>query len=485
MLIISLMGVLLVALGATIGGAVIPPVGAHYMDQRGFDPLVSGLYGAVAALVVWLIMWAVAIGGGDRILLSSAGAKEIKKEHAPQLWNIVEEMTIASGLGKMPRIYIVDDPAPNAFAVGHDSKHAAIAVTSGLLKRLNRDEVQGVIAHEMAHVRNLDVRFMTIAGVMVGSIVIIADVFLRSLWYGSGRRRSSSSKGGGQAQAILLVIAILLAILAPLLAQLLYLACSRKREYLADASGARFTRYPEGLASALEKISGYVGRHRSEEKKPNRVIAPMYIINPMYAHAKGGLMSTHPPTEQRIKILRSMGGNAGWAAYEAAYRQLNGEKSHCLGARTLQDTEEVAVRAPSAPAENKADAILRAREAGDLIAGLGNYLFLACACGVRIKVPPDFKHEHITCPRCGREHSIPEAEFLAPAVAAGVAAGAVRKATQPAGGEPPWTPAMKYRRKGTGWESIKCACGHTVQISPGLSSPYISCGKCNRRIDIE
>ena len=314
------------------------------------------------------------------------------------MWNVVEEMSIASGLGQMPKVYVIDDDAPNAFAVGYRPGRAAVAVTAGLLRRLNRDELQGVIAHEIGHIRNLDVRFMTMAGVMVGSIVIISDIFLRSLWFGAGRRSSSRNRGGGQAQIILMVIAIVLAILAPLLAQMLYFACSRKREYLADASAARFTRYPEGLASALEKISRQAGRQSDDKKKANRVVAPMYIINPLQARSAAGLMSTHPPTEKRVKVLRSMGGNVGFAEYEAAYRKIHGNQASCIGTRTLSADTGAEVREPSVKPGTKQDAIARAREAGDLLAGLADYLFIACACGVRIKVPPEFKRPSITCP---------------------------------------------------------------------------------------
>ena len=257
---IGLMGMLLVLLGFGIGMLV--------------DPEVGGPLGAVAALGYWFVLLLIALNGGDTALMMGARARQIKREDAPRLWNIVEEMTIASGLGKMPRIFIIDDDAPNAFAAGPRPDKSVVAVTSGLLKRLNRDELQGVVAHEIGHIKNLDVRFMTIAAVMVASITIIADLFLRSLWFGAGRRRSS--KIDPRAQMIVLVATIALAVLAPIFAQLLYMATSRKREYLADASAARFTRYPDGLASALEKIA----LHPAKSKSVNRALAPLFIINP-------------------------------------------------------------------------------------------------------------------------------------------------------------------------------------------------------------
>jgi heat shock protein HtpX len=287
------------------------------------ERIAGGMLGVGVASVLWMVMMLAAYYGGDSLLLSSAKARRIQKEDLPQLWNVVEEMTIASGLGQMPKVYIIDDPEPNAFAVGRSPETASIAVTMGLLRRLNRDELQGVVAHEIGHIRNLDVRFMTLASVTLGTIVLLSEVFLRSMWYGGGRgRRRSSSSGGGQAQAILLVAALLVAILAPIAAQLLYFACSRKREYLADASAARFTRYPLGLASALEKIASTVS---TGSKKVSRALAPMYIVNPLQSRSAVGLFSTHPPTEDRIRILRSMAGGAGLAQYEEAYRKVHGE----------------------------------------------------------------------------------------------------------------------------------------------------------------
>ncbi|MBN1345201.1 MAG: M48 family metallopeptidase [Phycisphaerae bacterium] len=469
---IVLMGLILVALGVTIGMMV--------------DMQSGGVIGGAAAVGVWMIMWLVATAGGDSILLSSVGAAEIQKEDAPQLWNVVEEMTIASGMGKMPRVFIIDDDSPNAFAVGRSPDSAAVAVTSGLLKRLNRDELQGVVAHEIGHIRNLDVRFMTLAGVMVGSIVLISDVFLRSLWFsGGGRRRSSSRDGGGQAQLIIAVLAIALAILGPILAQLLYFACSRKREYLADASGARFTRYPEGLASALEKISKSHARLAStSDSRANRVVAPMYIVNPLEGRSAVGLSATHPPIETRVKILRGMGGQAGLAAYEAAYRQVTGEGRQCIDARTIEGDEGMAVRPPSVKPDTKQGAVERAREAGDLVDRMAQYLLIPCACGVRIKVPPKFKRNSLKCPRCGRDHDVPAAVAAMTAAAAiGAAARPPIPATVPKArkAEPP----MRYRRKREGWESFRCQCGQTVQLSPSFSADATRCPKCNARIEID
>src|SRR3712207_5359476 len=193
------------------------------------DP-VSALFGLALAFVVGTISGIATYYGGARMVLAASRAKEITHDDAPVLFNVVEEMAIAAGL-PMPKVYIIEDSAPNAFATGRDPEHASVAVTSGLLKKLNRDELQGVIAHEMSHVGNFDIRYAMLVGVLVGTTVLISDFFLRGLWFGGGRRR----EGGGQAQIIMLVVAILLSILAPLFARLLQLSISRQREYLADA----------------------------------------------------------------------------------------------------------------------------------------------------------------------------------------------------------------------------------------------------------
>ena len=264
--------------------------------------------GALIGLGVWGVMLLVNLAGGESVLLSSANAREVTHEQAPQLCNIVEEMRLSAALPAMPRVFIIDTPVPNAFAVGLKPERACVAVTTGLLERLSRDELQGVIAHELGHISNRDTLFMTLAGVTLGAIVLLADAGMRMMfWGGGGRRRSSSSGKGGGGAAILMIVALALAILAPLIARLLYFACSRQREYLADASAAQFTRYPAGLANALRKIAA----QQDPKKIPvNRVVAPMYAINPLAAAGSFSVFGTHPPTEERIRRLMEMQGAA-------------------------------------------------------------------------------------------------------------------------------------------------------------------------------
>jgi heat shock protein HtpX len=204
----------------------------------------------------------------------------------------------------MPNVYIIDDGSPNAFATGRDPEHASITVTSGLLRKLDKLELEGVIAHEMSHVGNYDIRVMTIVVVLVGLIALLADVFLRWTWFGAGRRTSNRGKGGGGAAAILLLVALALAILAPIAAQIIQMAISRQREYLADASGALLTRNPDALARALEKIAG----DPDPLEVANKATAHLYINNPLREHQSflNNLFSTHPPIEERIKLLRAM-----------------------------------------------------------------------------------------------------------------------------------------------------------------------------------
>jgi len=233
----------------------------------------------------------------DKLVLATTGAKEIKKADYPKYYRTVENMCIAAGLS-MPKVYIVNDPSPNAFATGRDPKHAVVCATTGLLEMMDDAELEGVIAHELSHVKNYDIRLMGVVVVLVGFIAIISDLFIRATFY--------SNREDNKGSAIFLVLAIVFAIASPIAATLIQLAVSRKREYLADASGAFLTRYPEGLASALEKLA--------HDKTPPRVAsnatAHLYIENPFdnkkVKNFFTGLFNTHPPLEERIKILRQM-----------------------------------------------------------------------------------------------------------------------------------------------------------------------------------
>ncbi len=262
----------------------------------------SGYGGIVIAVLISLVMSLSAYYAGDKMVLGVSRAKRIEKKDYPQLFNVIEELAISGGL-PMPAVYVIDDTAPNAFATGRDPKHASVAITTGLMQKLNRDELQGVMAHELSHVGNRDILYATMVGILVGSIAMMSDFFMRSFFWGGGRRRRSDGEGGAGG-AILLVVAIALAILAPIFAKLLQLAVSRQREYLADASAVKLTRYPEGLASALQKIAG----DKEVLEVANRATSHLYIVNPIKPFEKraSNLFSTHPPIQERIARLRAM-----------------------------------------------------------------------------------------------------------------------------------------------------------------------------------
>jgi heat shock protein HtpX len=260
--------------------------------------------GMFLAFLVALVSCLSAYYSGDKAVLAMSNARRVGKDNFPQLFNVMEELSIAGGL-PMPAVYVIDDTAPNAFATGRDPAHASVAVTTGLLQKLNREELQGVMAHEMSHVGNRDILFATLVGVLVGSVALVSDFFLRvPLWGRVGRRRGVSMGGGGLGGLIFMVIALVFALLAPLATKLLQLAVSREREYLADASAVQLTRYPEGLASALEKIS----KDHEVLEVANRATQHLYIVNPIKPFEKraSGLFSTHPPIEYRIARLRLM-----------------------------------------------------------------------------------------------------------------------------------------------------------------------------------
>ncbi|HYM83236.1 MAG TPA: zinc metalloprotease HtpX [Candidatus Dormibacteraeota bacterium] len=255
---------------------------------------------------------------GDQLVLTASAARPVDPASAPQLMNVVQELAISAGV-PMPKVYVIDDTAPNAFATGRDPEHASIAVTRGLLEKLDREELQGVIGHELSHVRNYDIRYSLLVGVLVGSIALLADLFLRyTFWFGGGRR-SSSDRGGGGLQIIVFVLAIVLAILAPIAARFVQMAVSRQREYLADASSVQLTRNPTGLERALERIS----TDKEVLEVANRATQHMYFTNPIkkFEERSSNLFSTHPPILARIQRLRELTGEGPIPAEEVAELQ--------------------------------------------------------------------------------------------------------------------------------------------------------------------
>jgi len=251
--------------------------------------------GVIIAIIISLVMTLISYYQGDKIALWSTGAQAISKEQNSYVYNLVENLCITSGL-PVPKIYVINDPAINAFATGRKPELASIAVTTGAIEKLENEELEGVLAHEMAHVKNFDIRFMMLVAILVGAITILSDIFIRGRFFG---RKSSNNNGGG----ILIIVGIILAILSPLIAELIKLAISRRREYLADADGSLLTRYPEGLARALEKIA----LKNQPMAKASSATAHLFISNPFGSSRKfANLFSTHPPIEERIAKLRTM-----------------------------------------------------------------------------------------------------------------------------------------------------------------------------------
>lgn len=263
----------------------------------------SGAIGYVGiGLIIAGVMNFVSYFFSDKMVLALSGAKPLDRNQAPEVYQIIENLARASRI-PMPKVYIVNDPTPNAFATGRDPNHAVVAVHTGILEKLDKRELEGVLAHELSHVRNYDTRVMAIVSMLAGTVALLADFFMRSLLFGGGREERDNKAGG-----IFIIVGIVAAIIAPLAAQLIQLAVSRRREFLADASGASLTHYPEGLARALEKISSYT----RPSPTASTATAHLYISNPLGGGGKkatswlANLFNTHPPVEERIKILRRL-----------------------------------------------------------------------------------------------------------------------------------------------------------------------------------
>jgi heat shock protein HtpX len=296
-------GLFVTAVAMVLILAILAYTGAIRLARLNWgEALAAGGIGACIAIFLSFL----AYYAGDDMVLGVSGAKPLRHENDPELFNVVEEMAIAAGL-PMPRVYLIHDPAPNAFATGRDPAHATVAITTGLRRKLTRDELQGVIAHEVSHIRNYDIRLMLLMAVLVGSVVMLCDLFWQIFRWGSwggSRRRDDKDGGGGPLAVVLIIVAVILAIIAPILAQIIQLAVSRQREYLADASAVELTRYPQGLANALRKID----KDPAELKTANRGTAHLYIANPIkkFQDRASSVFASHPPIEDRIRRLEAL-----------------------------------------------------------------------------------------------------------------------------------------------------------------------------------
>jgi len=440
-------GLLLVLLGYLLGlllslGLKLP-ASLYTPDEYGSwlanlgTPNQFGIAGVVIALIVWAVASLVTYFNGDNIILGLAKAKKIGANDLKRLSNIVEELKISSGLEIMPSIYVIDDPALNAFAVGRDPKKAAVVVTSGLLQKLNRDELQGVIAHEIAHIKNRDVLLMVMCSVLLGTMIILSHYPSYLSWgettitkQKSDRKKYSDSKNlrtvsisiflalvalfivpfgeptfdmyfvFGCLSLGLTPVAMIVLIGLPFSVLLIYYAISRRREYLADATATLYTRYPEGLASALEKIAS--SKDQLQSAKP--ALASIYIANPFgNPHdTKNNNAGTHPPITERIHILRSM-THISLIDYDRAYREFLGTDRNVLPAYALANADTATIR----PARvDDIDYIQRIRETSNALWNLNNYKLISCPCGTRMRLPPRYKLPEIKCPHCGRINQV-------------------------------------------------------------------------------
>lgn len=482
-LLVVLMGAVLAALGFALGELFSYWQGLGYDDAAGqaASAYPAGMVGIVIAGVVWLVMLLVSLFGSDELFLNLAGAREVTRDMYPQLYNVVEEMKIAGALPQMPRIFLVDDPAPNAFALGKTPAKSMVCVTAGLLAVCTRDELQGVVAHELGHILNRDVLYLTVAATMLGAVTFLGDVFWRTLRYAPvGRYRSSrSGKGGGMATIWIMLIALALVIISPILSRILYFSISRRREFLADATSARLTRYPEGLASALEKIMLSPAKLSTAPS----ATAPFYIVNPYKQDLAGeGLFATHPPLRQRIGILRAMTNGASLSDYVKAYWSVTRTRTALIPETDLQIGEKVTIRGASPPEAAPAGTARKA--AGDIIRTMHAFSFLDCPCGMRLKVPPEFRQRELQCPRCLRRHTVQTPDALTTAALLEAWSGLTEPTPGPASELQAGSrePQHEQRVPGT-WQSFVCqGCGKTVQVSPAFQLVQTRCSHCRQRI---
>jgi len=396
----------------------------------------SCIYGMIAASMIWTIMGLVAYFRGDDIILALSKARKIGTDDIHRLNNIIEEMKIASGLEIIPLMYIIDDPALNAFAVGCRPNKAAIIVTSGLLAKLNRDELQGVIAHETAHIKNRDVLLMTMCSMLLGVMVVLSPLYAMLYTSGPNKSRMVIKPRGDLTLGLIVLVGCLAGIVwstflpltlispwdtrefrgivlislifwgpifffaIPLIAHTISSAISRRREYLADATAVLYTRYPEGLASALEKIAAST----YQVKSATALTAPLYITNPYREKgmAASDVTETHPPISERIKILRSM-ARISYTDYDRAYRKLRGTDKSVLPNYAIARTGTAIIRASQ---RDDTKPLQRARETSNILWAISNYKLINCACGTRMRLPPRYNLSEIRCPHCGKVNPV-------------------------------------------------------------------------------
>ncbi len=366
--------------------------------------------GVLAGLLCTLVIIFCARKKAAQIFLDKVDAVEPAENALPVLRNVVEEMSISASLGYVPKIYLIRSFIPNAFAVGINKKNAAIAVTTGLLTVLDRDELQGVVAHEISHIKNQDTLYLLYAGLILGFFAGVQQILYFSC------RSSSRSRGGNSGTVVALLVAFLFAIVSAILVRILYFTLSRKREFLADACACRYTRYPVGLAKALRKISSYNCsqkpdfENQEEKVQTDNLVSCMYIHNFLQAGKNGffdRIFSTHPPIEDRIKVLTKMGA-ADFEEYNKAYSAVVSPKKALIPKKKMlkEDAAPLAIIVPGVSDSEKYSRISRQRETKDSLNQAKGYKIINCECKTILKIPPEYTRDEIVCPHCKTVHKI-------------------------------------------------------------------------------
>ena len=392
-----------------------------FLNWQNFDAYSETMFiGIAISLFIWLFLLFIALIDGKRIILALNWAYKLPSDTHRILRNIVEEMTIAAGLPKVPDIYVIDAAMPNSFSTGMSPKDSAIVVTTGLLTNLDRDELQGVIAHEIAHIANRDTSFMLIAGAMLGTITIITHFGLKMI-FGHTMTRRNPIGNNFKLKFLIIALTLLLMVFSPIMARILYLFISQKKEYLADACAVQYTRYPHALATALVKISTSVFVLRDADK----LTSSMYIVHPLDLEVEQkeafsmfkNVFRTHPPTEKRIEVLEKM-TCADFNAYVEAFKQTSHKRRVIIDKRDLYNVKRLEIKKPERNYETDvkgrhiylstaiADMAERKREAEDIVWKAKNYIFKECDCGTKLKFPQSYKGQKISCPHCGNSITV-------------------------------------------------------------------------------
>ncbi len=458
----------------------------------------AGFIGLIELIQIYLIF-----NGKPKGVFKQLGLKPANETKFAKLNNVIAEMSIAAGLGKPPEAYVIPTEAINAMAFGTSPEQGAIAVTAGLLSVCNRDELQGVVAHELSHLINRDSMLLEVCRSTLGMVIVLRDVMLRSIYWGSmGQQnyRTNRSSGKGKQSGmhlVFIILGVIFAILAPIMVQLIYFALSREREYLADAVSARLTRYPAGLASALTKIA--YSTHSMD--KIDKITSAAFIDQPngdVIISSKGS--KTHPPIWNRIKILRKMSGGAGYIDYQKAYQEVMQTRAEFMpasvaGSKTnlpLREAEAIGDEPGLISTQEEMVALNRNIRVDDVIRLSEGFGFINCECGMNIKVPPEYGKFEIKCPRCGRRHVLKSnmqetlSAMLDETEAAGASPLIISELLGNKDSKPDYSQEEEqvYHRKGQGWEEVNCRCGNKVQLSPTFIGKFITCRKCKRRINI-